>query len=140
MISTEFSFVFVVGYFEMPFTSRLFVFFGFLFLIAGVVLWGLSHTYGVLFPLSLHFITLGWITNLIFGVAFWMFPKPHRRYKAPFLSLVSLNTGNLLRVSEVFLSSHNHVAGFVFILSVSLQFIACVVFASHIWKRIGMVR
>ncbi len=124
----------------MPLASRLFVIFGFLFLLVSVVLWGLSHTYGVLFPLSLHFITLGWITNLIFGVAFWMFPKPHRKYKAPFLALVSLNTGNLLRVSEVFITSHSNVAGLVFILSVSLQFIACSIFAFHIWKRIGMVR
>ena len=120
----------------MPLTSRLFVIFGFLFLITGVVLWGLSHIYGELFPLSLHFITLGWITNLIFGVAFWMFPKPHRKYRAPLFSFIFLNTGNLLRVSE-FLISHN-LLKMVFLLSVLFQFIACFIFALHIWKRIDM--
>jgi hypothetical protein len=30
---------------------------------------------GGLFPVYIHLFVLGWITQLIFGVAYWMFPK-----------------------------------------------------------------
>jgi len=30
---------------------------------------------GVLWPTYLHLLVVGWLTQLIFGVAFWMFPK-----------------------------------------------------------------
>lgn len=32
-------------------------------------------TLGGLFPVYIHLFVLGWITQLIFGVVFWMFPK-----------------------------------------------------------------
>jgi len=119
----------------MPIATRIFIFFGFFFLIVGVALWGLSWKYAFLFPLSLHFITLGWITNLIFGVAFWMFPKPWRKYRSPYITLALFNAGNFLRISEVFISKSP--TKILFILSVILQFISCIIFAFHIWNRIG---
>lgn len=55
------------------------------------------------FPTLIHLYTLGWVTQMIMGVAFWMFPKP-RGAQTPrgnetlvWVSFVSLNLGLILR-------------------------------------------
>ena len=54
-------------------------------------------------PGYLHLLTVGWITQLIIGVAYWLFPRPDRARPAPpdqlgWAAYVLLNTGLLLRV------------------------------------------
>ena len=91
----------------MPYISRLFVKTAFIFLCLGIFLSCASFFYPNFFPVSIHAITLGWINNLIFGVAFWMFPrgkiKIQEKDKLTFLSFILLNSGLLLRfISEPF--------------------------------------
>lgn len=48
-----------------------------------------------------HVLFVGFVTNMIFGVAYWMFPRPHGRIPrvgAQALSVGALNVGLLLRV------------------------------------------
>ncbi len=66
-------------------------------LLAGQPLWGLPASLAALFPGYLHLLTVGWLTQLIFGVAYWMFPKdtsvqPHGREGLNWASYLTLNS------------------------------------------------
>ena len=55
-----------------------------------------------LVPVYFHLLMVGWVTQLIFGVAFWMFPryskeKPRGREGLAWAMYASLNAGLLLR-------------------------------------------
>ena len=55
------------------------------------------------YPTYLHLVTVGWLTNLIFGVAFWMFPRytaesPRGSDALGWASYAGLNAGLLLRL------------------------------------------
>lgn len=77
-------------------------------LIVGVVLvaqpllaW--SSSLALLRPVFLHLLIVGWITQLIIGVAYWMFPKhtkaqPRGSAINGWLVFVLLNLGLMLRV------------------------------------------
>ena len=76
-------------------------------LLVGVLMvgWPLLHAgapAGALWPTYLHLLVVGWLTQLIFGVAFWLFPRHSRErpygYVAPaWAAYVLLNAGLLLR-------------------------------------------
>ncbi len=124
----------------MPYISILFVRAAFIFLCLGVLLSSVSFFLPNFFPVSIHAITLGWITNLIFGVAFWMFPrgkiKIQQKDNLVLLSFVMLNLGLFLRfISEPFLSFS--ILKYVFVFSSFLQFMGCLFFVLHIFRRIS---
>ena len=53
-------------------------------------------------PFALHLLVVGWATQMIFGVAYWMFPRvlPGRSFGSPVLgwtAFAGLNAGLLLR-------------------------------------------
>lgn len=53
-------------------------------------------------PVAVHLFVVGWITQMIFGVAYWMFPRvlPGRSFGSPVLgwtAFAGLNAGLLLR-------------------------------------------
>src|SRR5512144_2877429 len=53
-------------------------------------------------PVAWHLLTLGWATQLIFGVAFWMFPlagkeRPRGDERLAWAAFASLNLGLALR-------------------------------------------
>jgi len=53
-------------------------------------------------PVYFHLFMVGWVTQLIFGVVFWMFPrysreKPHGREGLAVATFVLLNIGLVLR-------------------------------------------
>src|SRR5512143_3378977 len=55
-----------------------------------------------LFPVYIHLLVLGWLTQLVFGVVFWMFPKwsierPRRSATLGWWTYGLLNAGLLLR-------------------------------------------
>jgi hypothetical protein len=56
-----------------------------------------------LFTAYLHMLTFGWLTQLIFGVALWMFPKytsakPRGHEWLGWATFILLNTGLILRI------------------------------------------
>jgi len=67
----------------VPTLSRWFIKAGLLYFIAGLLLsvlmqWpgSLEHSWlRVVWPTYVHILVMGWVTQLIFGVAFWLFPK-----------------------------------------------------------------
>lgn len=113
-------------------------------LCAGIVL-ALPDTTSVagMFPVYFHLLTFGWLTQLVFGVALWMFPKysPERPRGHDWLgwsTFASLNSGLLLRV---IFEPWNGLApsaftGWMLVLAALLQWLAGVAFVANTWKRI----
>ncbi|MGH7499440.1 MAG: hypothetical protein ACREL3_11400, partial [Gemmatimonadales bacterium] len=55
-----------------------------------------------IWPAYLHLLVVGWLTQLIFGVAYWMFPRysaeqPRGSERLGWAALVLLNVGLVLR-------------------------------------------
>lgn len=98
---------------------------------------------GPLRPTYLHLLTLGWITQMIFGVAFWMFPRASReRPRGPegpaIASYLLLNAGLLLRwiAEPLQVLQQTTAAGPMLIVSATLQWLAGVLFVVIIWGRV----
>jgi hypothetical protein len=91
----------------MPKLTRWTVRIGMLYLLLGLLGW-LVYTYdqvgtlagnwSALRPVSIHFITVGWLTQIIFAVMYWMFPiisreNPYGEKWIPWLGFWGLNLG-----------------------------------------------
>jgi hypothetical protein len=135
----------------MPPLTRWFVKTSFVYLalalIAGLLL-SLQSTFqlaapGGLFPVYIHLFVLGWLTQLIFGVVFWMFPKysvaiPRGSEMLGWWTYALLNLGLLLRAfAEPIHSTHaNPFSGWTLVLSAVLQFLAGLLFVVNSWGRV----
>jgi uncharacterized membrane protein HdeD (DUF308 family) len=98
---------------------------------------------GGLFPVYIHLFVLGWLTQLIFGVVFWMFPKhsaekPRGSEILGWWTYILLNTGLLLRaVAEPVNSIQpNPFSGWTLVLSAIIQFLAGLLFVVNSWGRV----
>ncbi len=135
----------------MPTVTRWFIKTSFvclgLALIAGVLL-ALQSQLGLaafssLFPVYIHLLVFGWLTQLVFGVVYWMFPKwsiekPRRSAALGWWTYGLLNSGLLLRaVAEPIQSIQpDPVAGWTLVVSAALQFLAGVTFVVNSWARV----
>ena len=98
---------------------------------------------GGLFPVYIHLFVLGWLTQLIFGVVFWMFPKhsaetPRGSETLGWWTYALLNIGLLLRALAEPINSvqPNPVSGWTLVLSAILQFLAGLSFVVNRWGRV----
>ncbi len=93
-------------------------------------------------PIWLHLFMVGWVTQLIFGVAYWMFPaasrqRPHGRAWLGWAALISLNLGLVLRaVTEPVARGEGGVWGMGLALAALLQWLAGLAFAANAWGRV----
>lgn len=94
-------------------------------------------------PVFYHALMVGWITQIIFGVSLWMFPrlsreKPRGSEAPGWVAFVALNTGLLLRVIAEPLQSARPDAlwGWLLVVSALLQLLAGISYVMNIWKRI----
>ena len=93
------------------------------------------------YPTYLHLLTVGWLTNLIFGVAFWMFPRytaehPRGSDRLGWLAYAGLNAGLVLRlVGEPLLISVDG-RGTLLLLSAGLQLLGAWAFVLNTWPRV----
>lgn len=95
----------------------------------------------VVWPTYLHLLVVGWLTQLIFGVAFWLFPRhsaarPRGYEGLGWTSFVLLNAGLLLRVVAEPRAALGHDAGFLLICSAVAQLLAGGVFVANVWPRV----
>lgn len=103
----------------MPLLARVFVRIALINLLIGFGLWIIyqAHqasliggTWYALHPIAIHYITVGWLTQLIFAVIYWMFPivnreTPYGVVWVSWLGFLSLNFGLFVRaIFEVGLS------------------------------------
>jgi hypothetical protein len=133
----------------MPTTSRWFIKAGVIYFVLGITLVFLDEIPLMssklsLLPIYWHMLVMGWITQLIIGVAVWMFPRKHRDKKRRESTLVwatfwTLNIGLILRfLSEPFipLFKDSKVIQISIIVSALLQWIAVILYTIEIWPRL----
>jgi len=90
-----------------------------------------------------HLLVVGWITQMIFGVAYWMFPKdsaeaPRGNDRLAIAAYVCLNAGLLLRVIAEPTYALHPGAGFGRALGLSavLQWLGGMGFVVNTWARV----
>ena len=109
--------------------------------IAARALFNLPPVISALQPVYFHLLMVGWITQLIFGVAFWMFPKfsreqPRGSERLGWATFALLNGGLLLRVVGEPLAATQAGAGWLIALSAVLQWLAGMAFVINSWARV----
>jgi hypothetical protein len=135
----------------MPDLARLFIKTALAYL-AGALLVGIALTppavrwapaLAAVGPAQVHLLVVGWLTQLIFGVAYWLFPRPSR--EAPYgdarparWGFVLLNAGLLLRVVAEPAQGWRPAPVWTWGLAVAavLQWLAGVLVAAYLWTRV----
>lgn len=122
----------------MPPLSRWYIKGALLYLVAALLV-GVAMTG----PAYVHMLVVGWITQMIFGVAYWMFPKyapdaPRGNNAVAVATFVLLNVGLLLRVvvEPVRAWRPDLLPGWLLIVAAAAQWLAGVGFAVTTWPRV----
>ena len=92
-------------------------------------------------PVRMHLFVVGWITLLIFGVVYWMFPKYSRDMQRGYewLSWAAyglLNAGLILRVIGEIAAQPGTFFGWILVVSALLQWLAALAFFINTWPRV----
>lgn len=136
----------------MPVLSRYFVKTSLIYMITAVFFAALIAAHPVLHlptwiralqPVYIHMFVVGWLTQLIFGVANWMFPKlskekPRGNHNLGWMAYIMLNMGLVLRIIGEPLNAENpsDFAGWLLVISAVLQWIAVWGFILNTWNRV----
>lgn len=87
-----------------------------------------------------HLLVVGWLLNMVFGVAWWMFPRvPDSVARAPYVvaGWAALNAGLLLRVGmDLFGDGALQAPVAVRWTSAGLQLAGIVLLAALVWRRV----
>ncbi len=96
-----------------------------------------------MFPVYIHFLVFGWITQLIFGVIYWMFPKyskqtPRGHESLGWITYGALNLGLVLRAiaEPIHAVQATQLSGLVLVLSAILQWLSGLTFVANTWARV----
>ena len=94
-------------------------------------------------PAFFHLLMVGWVTQMIFGVIYWMFPivtraRPRGSARLGWATYVLLNAGLALRVvAEPANATHPGSAwGWALVASALMQWLAAVFFVVNSWPRV----
>ncbi len=92
-------------------------------------------------PTRIHILVIGWITMLIFGVAYWMFPKysrekPRGTAGLGWASYGLLNAGLILRIISESAARPGTILGWLLVVSALLLWLAGAAFFVNTWPRI----
>ncbi len=94
-------------------------------------------------PVYFHLFLVGWVTQLIMGIVFWMFPKyskerPRGREGLAVATYVLLNIGLVLRLlgEPAAAGSTAPVWSWLLVLSATLQWLAGMFFVANTWGRV----
>ncbi len=136
----------------MPPLTRWFVRSALVYLIAALVAGGLIALQTALprlavpaglSPVYLHLFMVGWVSQLIFGVIYWMFPKfskeqPRGSETLGWATYALLNIGLILRAIGEPLQAMQPEGGTGWLLAVSaiLQWLAGMAFVANTWARV----
>ncbi|MBN8620956.1 MAG: hypothetical protein J0L63_18735 [Anaerolineae bacterium] len=136
----------------MPLLSRYYIKAGMLYLLLALlanVLLASSSTLGLppaintLRPVYFHLLMVGWVTELIFGVAYWMFPKftrelPRGNPLAGWATFGLLNIGLIVRVvaEPLVTIKPEWNLGWLLVVSALCQLAAVWLFVVNTWPRI----
>jgi hypothetical protein len=92
-------------------------------------------------PTYLHLLVVGWLTQLIFGVALWLFPKhsprrPRGDERLGWASFFLLNLGLVLRAVGEPSHALGHRVGALLIVAAVAQLLAGWSFVLNTWPRV----
>jgi hypothetical protein len=117
-------------------------------LILGAVLavsWPSASVSASLTSVYYHVFLVGWVTQLIAGVAIWMFPKFSQARPRGIESLVwtayaLMNAGLLMRVTAEPLNTLHPLAiwGWTLVASAILQWLAGLLIVANLWSRVKL--
>lgn len=124
-----------------------FLYFTIAVLIFAVLLWSqvltLPPVVAALRPVAYHLLMVGWASQLIFGIVFWMFPRlskehPRGNERAAWFVYAALNSGLLLRLlaEPLQIIQPAPVWGWTLVASGLLQVSAGWVFVWNSWARV----
>lgn len=110
-------------------------------LLAGQGVFNLPPVVASLTPVYFHLFMVGWVTQLIIGIVYWMFPKysqaqPRRSEGIAESVYWLLNAGLLLRVVGEPALLAEETRGWLLALSALLQWSAGVLFVYNTWPRV----
>jgi len=134
----------------MPTLARWLIKTALLHLVASLLLGGVRALQGsgwlpgdpaALWLSQLHLLTVGWITQLIFGVAYWLFPKPREGLdpwwdRVVWIGYAALNAGLVLRVLVEPSGGSAVMQAWSLGLAAVLQWTAGLCFVAHVWIRV----
>jgi hypothetical protein len=129
----------------LPRLSRYFIRTALIYLIAalatGIVLMVSAPWGSLLWPTYVHLLVVGWLTQLIFGVTFWLFPRysaaaPRGSERLGWASYWMLNAGLLLRVIGEPTRSLGAWTGWLLVIAAVLQLVGGWAFVLNTWPRI----
>jgi hypothetical protein len=113
------------------------------FLLAAREALNLSQAINSLSPVYFHIFMVGWVTQLIMGIALWMFPKftiaePRGSERVNWAVFYTLNAGLLLRIVAEPLMALNVSGpwGPLLVVSALLQWLAGMGFIANAWRRV----
>ena len=95
-------------------------------------------------PTAVHLMVMGWLTQLIFGVALWMFPpwskvRPRGPSVLGWLCFGTLNGGLLLRlIAEPLDRSAAPFFAWLLVISALMQVAAIMLFVGLVWSRVRL--
>ena len=96
-----------------------------------------------LLPVSVHLFMVGWVTQTIFGVAYWMFPRfsadqPRRSEPLALVTYAGVNVGLIARALAEPMAALRPGAGWtgLMVAAALLQWIAALAFAVNTWARV----
>ena len=110
---------------------------------AALPFWNLQTVVAALAPVFLHLFMWGWITQLIFGVVYWMFPKysrenPRGSERVWLATFWLFNIGLLFRVvgEPLHLLRPEALWAWLTMLAAVLQWLAGLAFVANTWGRV----
>lgn len=128
----------------MPVLSRWFIRTALIALLAGfglAVVTALRGGAGLLAPTVLHLLVVGWLSQMVFGVAFWLFPTlstatPRGREWLGWLCYLTLNAGLVLRVVAEPAVANGGAKAVALLGSAIFQLAAAIAFVVNTWPRV----
>jgi len=134
----------------MPILTRWYIRTSFVYLMASLMVGvliamrfdlALPPAFSVMSPVYFHLFLVGWISQLIFGVIFWLFPKAQQEWQhwesLAWAVWALLNAGLLLRAIAEPLAVLNpgQIWGWGLVISALLQWLAGMGFIIIVWPR-----
>jgi cbb3-type cytochrome oxidase subunit 1 len=140
----------------MPRLTRYFIKTALLYLVASVLIGTLvaaraafdppaelAAALAALTPVYFHLFMVGWVTQLIFGMLFWMLPRqskerPRGNESLAWIAFITINVGLLMRaIGEPLVTLQPDLgAGWLLALSALLQLIGGWAFIGNAWPRV----
>ena len=112
-------------------------------LLVGRTIVDLPEVVDYLGPVHIHAFMVGWVTQLIFGVVYWMFPKyskekPRGSEGVAWATFGLLNTGLFLRVLGEPLNAlaPDTEGSWLLVASAIMQWLAGMAFVVNTWSRV----